>query len=239
MHLVPLRLLLFCCLASCTLVRAQQTYFNVPSSDVVERGKLAVQQQLNIAESIRSNTTVNYGLGHEFEIGLNLNNLTYQPHAGGFAHNDSTYEESYSPLLMVNAQKAIDLSETIELAAGFQAGANLTPAARTRFAGYGYAHVAGSLLDEHYKWSAGGYAGTLPYLGSGSSVGFQTGFDAGIFYQKFHLLGDWISGTHSQGQLTLGIEVYLARHVPIALGWQRMNADGSQALTVQFTYTPN
>ena len=52
------------------------------------------------------------------------------------------------------------------------------------------------------------------------------------------MLGDWISGSHELGQLVLGAEVYLGKHFPLAIGWQRINHDGAQAFVIQLTYNP-
>lgn len=220
------------------LAVAQQTYFNVPSSDIVEKHKVAVQQQINFGESFRSATTFDYGLGREWEVGLNLYNLDYEPKERRFTRNDSTTEHPYGPLLLLNTQKAFDITENLEVAVGAQGGLNLTPNHQSKLVGYLYTHIAGSLHDEHYKWSLGAYTANPRYSGEGKRAGFQAGFDAGIFYQKFHLLGDWISGFHDLGQLVLGAEVYLGEHLPLAIGWQRTNRDGSQAVVVQLTYTP-
>lgn len=217
---------------------AQQTYFNVPSSDIVGKHEVAAQQQINIGTSLRSTTTINYGLGREWEIGLNLYNLDYQPAERRFSRNDSTLEQSYGPLLLLNVQKALDITKNLEVAVGAQGGMNLTPTNQPRWVGYLYANVAGSLHDEHYNWSMGIYTANPRYTGEGPRAGFQAGFDAGIFYQKVHLLGDWVSGSHSLGQLVLGGEVYLGRHFPLAIGWQRTNRDGAQALVIQLTYNP-
>lgn len=235
----------FCLPAACLLgvfltttsVFAQQTYFNVPSSDIVGKKEIAVQQQINIGESIRSSTTFNYGLGHEWEIGLNLYNLDYLPAERRFTRNDSTTQQAFSPLLLLNTQRAFDITDNLELAVGAQGGLNLT-AARPQWVGYLYGHVAGSLRDEHYNWSFGAYTANPRYRGDGPKGGFQAGFDAGIFYQKLHLLGDWISGRHDLGQLVLGVEVYLSKHLPLAVGWQRLNNDGSQAIVLQLTFNP-
>ncbi|QJW92438.1 hypothetical protein HNV11_20815 [Spirosoma taeanense] len=220
------------------LVYAQQTYFNVPSSDIVGQHEVAVQQQINFADLYRSATTINYGLGREWEVGANLYNLSYQPDERRFVRNDSSQQKAFGPLLLLNTQKAFDLNEHLEVAIGAQGGLNLTPTTRPKLVGYLYIHVAGSLHDEHYNWSLGGYTANPRYLGEGPKTGFQAGFDAGIFYQKFHLLGDWISGTHDLGQLVLGAEVYLGKHLPLAIGWQRSNRDGAQAVVVQLTYNP-
>ncbi|GAB3553288.1 hypothetical protein [Spirosoma fluminis] len=217
---------------------AQQTYFNVPSSDIVGKHEVSVQQQVNFAETYRSSTTFNLGLGKEWEIGANLYNLTYEPSERRFSRNDSTIQQPFGPLLLLNTQKAFDLNEHLEVAIGAQGGINLTPTHKSQLVGYLYTHIAGSLHDEHYNWSLGAYTANPRYLGEGPNAGFQAGFDAGIFYQKFHVLGDWISGSHEQGQLVLGAEVYLGKHFPLAVGWQRSNKNGAQALVVQLTYNP-
>lgn len=222
---------------SLSTANAQQTYFNVPSSDIVGKRQVAVQQQVNISESLRSATTFNYGLGREWEVGLNLYNLDYQPGERRFTRNDSTLQQPYGPLLLLNTQKAFDITENLEVAVGAQGGINLT-SSRPQWVGYLYTHVAGSLRDKHYHWSLGTYTANPRYTGEGPRAGFQAGFDAGIFYQKFHLLGDWIAGSHDLGQLVLGAEVYLSKHLPLAVGWQRTNRDGAQALVIQLTYTP-
>ncbi|GAB2606744.1 hypothetical protein [Spirosoma areae] len=217
---------------------AQQTFFNVPSSDVVNKHQVAVQQQINFSESIRSSTTLNYGLGREWEIGLNLYNLDYQPDERRIVANDSTTEKAFSPLLMLNAQKAFDLTKNLEVAIGAQGGLNVLTDRRPQLVGYVYGNLAGSFNEEHYNVSLGAYMANARYLGEGPKIGFQTGFDAGIFYQKLHLLGDWISGTHDFGQLVLGVEVYLGKHFPLAIGWQRTNRTGAQAVVVQLTFNP-
>lgn len=217
---------------------AQQTYFNVPSSDIVEKHKVSVQQQVSFGESFRSGTTFNYGLGREWEIGLNVYNLDYLPSERRFTLNDSTVQEAYGPLLLLNSQKAFDITKNIEVAIGGQGGMNLTPRSTNRLVGYVYAHVAGSVYDEHYNWSMGVYTANSRYAGEGRRSGYQAGFDAGIFYQKVHLLGDWISGQHSLGQLIVGVEVYAGKHFPLSIGWQRANKDGAQALVLQLTYNP-
>lgn len=237
MKLVCSTTLLFILAIAVRHANAQQTYFNVPSSDIVGQHQVAVQQQVNISESLHSTTTFNYGLGREWEIGLNVYNLDYQPGERRFTRNDSTLEMPYGPLLLLNTQKAFDITKNLEVAIGAQGGMNLTTS-RPQWVGYLYTHLAGSLRDEHYNWSLGAYTANPRYTGEGPRAGFQAGFDAGIFYQKVHVLGDWISGSHDLGQLVLGAEVYLGKHLPLAIGWQRTNRDGAQALVIQLTYNP-
>ncbi len=223
-----------------TAVWAQASYFNVPESDVAKTHKINIQQQFNIQDYYRSLTTIDYGLGRDWEIGANLLNLDYYPQSRHVLRNDSTSERAYSPLLMLNAQKIVKLPHQFHIGIGGQGGYNLTPdKTQRRFVGYGYVNLNKSFYQDHYKLTVGAYTGHVRYLGNGPQLGFQAGFDAGLFYEKFHVLADWISGQHDVGQLVIGCGVYLTKNLPLALGWQRSNQDGSSALVVQLTYTPD
>ncbi|GAB3903211.1 hypothetical protein GCM10028803_31250 [Larkinella knui] len=219
--------------------QAQQTIFNVPSSDITPRHKVLAQQQVEMNSDLwRSTTTVDYGLGHNWEVGLNLYNLNYLPPRHTWMRNDTTTHVAYAPLLLLNAQRTFDLTESLHLGIGGQTGLDPVPTHRTAWVGWGYANLGGDFADEHYKAVLGVYAGDRRYLADGPTVGAHVGFDAGIWYEKVHLLGDWASGSHDYGQLILGVEVYLQKHLPLAVGWRRANQDGEQALVLQLTYTP-
>ena len=228
-------------LALATLtVHAQESYFNVPESVVAEKGKFTIQQQVSIKDFYRSLTTVDYGLGNDWEIGANLLNLDYYPDSKKILRNDSTNQKAYSPLLMLNGQKIFKLGKHYHIGLGGQAGYNLTPdRGQSRFVHYVFANVNKTFMDEHYKVTAGIYNGHTRYLGGDQLIGFQAGFEAGIIYQKLHLLGDWISGQHDVGQLALGLEVFLSKSLPLAIGWQRNNQDGSSGVIVQLTFSPD
>ena len=218
---------------------AQQTIFNVPSSDITPQHKILAQQQVDInREELRSSTTVDYGLGRNWEVGFNVYNLDYLPQQHSWQRNDTTTQMPYAPLLLINAQKTVELTESLHLGLGGQTGLNLFPTTCSSWVGWGYANLGGSFDHEHYQAVIGAYAGNQRYLAEGSTVGMHLGIDAGIWYEKLHLLGDWASGTHDYGQLVLGVEVYLQKHLPLAIGWRRSNQDGQQALVVQLTYTP-
>ena len=223
-------------LLNTTAVLAQESYFNVPESEVAKTHKFTIQQQFTIQDYYRSVTTVNYGLGKDWEIGANLLNLDYYPNQKRILRNDSTSEQAYSPLLTINAQKIFKLPHQFHIGVGGLAGYNLTPdRTQRRFVGYGYVNLNKSFYKDHYKVTVGAYTGHVRYLGEGRQVGFQTGFEAGILYNKLHILGDWISGQHDVGQLALGLEVFLTKELPVAIGWQRSNQEGTSAVVVQLT----
>lgn len=241
MNINTIKLLLFSAFfLGTTVAWAQESYFNVPESDVAKAHKFTVQQQFSIQEYYRSLTTFDYGLGKDWEIGANLLNLDYYPVSKRILRNDSTSERAYSPLLTLNGQKIFKLKHGFHIGVGAQVGYNLTPDKnQRRLVSYGYANLNKQFYKEHYKLTAGLYSGHIRYLGAGPQIGFQAGFEAGVLYQKLHLIGDWISGQHDVGQLALGLEVFISKRVPVSLGWQRSNQNGTSALIIQLTYMPD
>ncbi|WP_229311384.1 hypothetical protein [Larkinella rosea] len=227
-------------LVSGLAAEAQQTIFNVPSSDITPAHRIMAQVQLDInREEVCSMSTLDYGLNHNWEIGLNLYHFDYERPAHTWLRNDTTTHIPYAPLLLLNAQKTIDLTDNLHLGLGGQTGLNLAAAHKTAWVGWAYGNLGYEFDGKHYKTVAGVFAGNRRYLADGPTLGVHLGIDAGIWYEKVHVLADWASGSHDYGQLILGAEVYLAKHLPIALGWRRSNQDGEQALVLQLTYSPD
>ncbi|OJV19218.1 MAG: hypothetical protein BGO21_21225 [Dyadobacter sp. 50-39] len=218
---------------------AQLTVFNVPSSEITDRGRISFQQQFEIGDQVESSTTATYGLGKNWEIGLNLLNLDYGLSSHRFEFNDLADSIPYAPLLMANAQKVFDLTNHLSIGLGAIAGTNLSGHNHPGFSYYTYSNLlfeAGAA--DQYKFAAGAYAGNHHFLGKGPVAGFQGGLDAGIWYEKLHFLADWISGNHPKGRLSLGVSIYITKQLPLSLGWQRSNEDGSQAGVIQLTVLP-
>jgi hypothetical protein len=218
---------------------AQLTVFNVSSSDITDGRKISVQQQFEIADAIESSTTLTYGLGRGWEIGANLVNVDYDYKTRHFETNDTSTSMPFAPLVLVNAQKVFDLNDVLSAGIGAVAGTNVAGHHASRFVYYGYANLAAGFGEEkRYQIAAGPYISNHRYLSDGPIYGFQTGMDLGIWNKRLHILADWISGSHSKGRLTAGIGIFLAERLPLSLGWQRANSDGSQGAVIQLTFLP-
>jgi hypothetical protein len=221
-------------------VHAQLTVFNVPSSEITDRNQVSFQQQFEISDQIESSTTATYGLGRGWEVGLNFLNLDYGLSTRHFEFNDGTDSIPYAPLLTANVQKVFDLAGGFSVGSGLIAGANLSGHHHSRAVYYGYSNLLFETgADGQYKFTAGAYIGNHHYLSMGPVAGFQGGMDAGIWHEKLHLLLDWISGNHQKGRLSAGVSIYLTRRLPLSLGWQRSNSDGTQAAVLQLTVLPS
>ena len=220
-------------------VLAQLTVFNVSSSDITDARKISIQQQFEIQDEIESSTTLTYGLGKKWELGLNLINLDYSIKNRHFEINDSTITSPFAPLLLANAQKVFDLGQTWSVGLGAVAGTNITHFHADKFVYYAYTNLVASLGDhDRYKFAAGPYISNHRYLSEGAVYGLQGAVDAGFFYKKLHFLADWISGSHKKGKLSLGVEVFVSERLPLSFGWQRSNSDGAQAAVLQLTFLP-
>ena len=226
----------FALFIAATSAFAQLTIFNVSSSEITEKNKLSFQQQFEIQDVINSTTTATYGLGKFWEVGINVFNINYERASHHFVHNDSSEVEPYAPLLLVNTQKLFKINKVLGVGVGGLVGTNL--AHKKHLVYFTYTNLAASLSDDHYKLAAGGYFANNGYLGEGPIEGVQLGLDAGIWFEKIHLLADWLSGSHSKGQLSTGVGIYFLKHLPVSVGWQRSNADGSQGWVLQVTYVP-
>lgn len=225
-------------LSTIVYAQAQLTVFNVPSSDPTEKNKISVQQQFEVQDLIESSTAFTYGLGKNWEVGLNLFNLDYSIKNKQFEINDTTTVNPFAPLLLASAQKVFKLNDIFSVGIGAMAGTNLAHRHKGLIY-YSYSNLVAGLGDQQqYVLAAGPYLSSHTYLGDGPRYGVQAAFDAGIWYEHLHLLGDWVSGVHQKGRLTLGFEFFLTDRLPLALGWQRSNADGSQAAVLQLTFLP-
>ncbi len=111
---------------------AQQTLFNLPSAEITPAEQLFFQQQFNFNKFGRSsgvsNTTISYGLGLDFEIGMNVFALEVLPESGLAPH-------SVEPQFLFNAQKGIPLSESFKLGVGTQLGQTVPEFRRNMSAG--------------------------------------------------------------------------------------------------------
>jgi len=208
-------------------VFAQQNFFNVASSDITEKNKIFFQQQLNVNNAMfQSNSTFDYGLGKNFEIGLNLLGVSFEKneldHNYRLIKNDQ--EIPYTPFLMINAQKRVDISEKFAFGLGVQQGITLT---EKKFGG-GYYFLNGILNDESLglKCVMGLYYTSNSFVGKGKrlfnqeGVGIQAGLEKKIWKDKLLLQADFISGQHSLGELVMGGAYCLKPNFIVSAGYQ-------------------
>lgn len=220
-------------------VVAQQNFINVPSGEVTKAGKFFFQQQLNFNEIIQSNTTLDYGLGKGFEIGLNVLGLNYVEKSNSLFLNDRNDRDPYDPLLTVNALKQFEVTEVFSLALGTQVGVNVDFDNRYRPANLSYLNARfQNLLWEHSVFVAGTYYNSSHYGGAGNRVGGWLAAEIPLA-EKWHVMGESVIGNNAISYTSLGFIFFPRPRIPLTLGVQIPNtANNAYALVFEFTITP-
>ncbi len=174
-------------------VSAQQTIFNVPSADVLDKGKVYLEED-NLWRPQDPNFAVFtvrgvYGLGAHVEAGFNF---------GGFV------TPGRSTPTAVAAVKWQPLKEgNFALTVGAHGLFFLRGSEDGDPAGHFYGH-ASYAFPTNTRITAGGWVATPGYAGADTKTGALVGFEQKIV-DHLNLIGDWFSGKNGIGYVTPGI----------------------------------
>ncbi|MBP7173730.1 MAG: hypothetical protein KBA33_06630 [Cloacibacterium sp.] len=237
--------IIFCVLLISTIAQSQQNFFNVPSSDITESGKIFFQQQFNFSKKdLVSNTTINYGLGNNFEIGLNYLGLTADEYK---KLKFNTEEEPYNPFLTINSQKKFDINNQFSVAVGALLGFTTTKPSKLGY--LVFSNFIYNNEEHHLKCVFGLYNTSNSFVGKEirnfwnnegiKEIGFQIGVEKKI-YKNLLFQADLISGKHTLGQTVVGLGYWVDKNIILSSGYQIpiMNSEASHAAVLEFTYVP-
>lgn len=189
---------------------AQQNLFNVPSSDITKENEVFFQQQFNLAPATgNGNTTLDYGLGNELEVGINIFNLDLYTSNGVYQN----------PHFLLNFQKGITISENYKIGFGTQTG--LTPPlyhSTILIPSFSYINNAVD-LDRWGKYYLGAYYANHAYAGPGDSFGMMAGVEYPLS-KDMSLMGDILTGNNNLGVAVLGMVFNLPNAWQLSFGAQ-------------------
>lgn len=232
--------LLFFFLLTGSEIFGQQNFFNVPSSEITEKNRIFFQQQMNLfPKNIASNTTLCYGLGKKYEIGLNILGVTYDYDIKKIVSNQYNAQPVY-PSLGINMQKEVLEFKNYALAIGGQIA---FPSKPKEFEYYIYLNNKYELKKT--KIVAGFYVGNNNYFGSDTrfsndleNIGIQFGIEYEILNEKLFFQVDFISGQTSMSNLILGGAYKFTKHLILSSGFQIPNTKNtsSNGLILELTY---
>lgn len=189
---------LFFILAVAVVANAQQTIFNVPSTDVLDKDK--VYGELDVALKPNNQPDVQrfssfvprmvVGVGGNVEIGLNING-NIQPGA------DAT-------TLVPTVKYRFYQNEKNDVAV--VAGTNVFIPVRNRTYNIGsYSYVnASKTFNEKTRLTAGGYFYSKNVVATSSRGGAQFGVEHTV-NSKFIVAADYLTGKHANGYFTPGV----------------------------------
>ncbi len=206
---------------SVVLVSAQQTIFNVPTTDVLDRGnvyfELDASFKTNDQNAFRKFSSfvprIVVGVGGNVEVGLNVTG-NIQPGA-----DPTTLVPTVKWKFYQNKKKDTALI----------AGTNLYIPVRNRSYNLGtYSYLAVSKTIDKTRLTAGGYVASKNVFASDAvRSGGQFGFEQTV-NSKFSIAADWITGRHASGYFTPGVIYKPHPKATAYLGYSIGNADAAK-----------
>ena len=195
---------------------AQQNLFNVPVPAVAAENKVFFQEQVNISQNGGSNTTLDYGLGNNFEVGMNILDVPLYPAFTPLMPGDAAANG-----VLMNMQKVFEPNEFWEIGIGTQQGVSATTGSkRTEYLGFGWFVIEYDTRNKRGRYLAGTYLGNLPYTGAGNSIGWMLGCEYPLIPEKLHLMADWLGGNNKISVAVIGAVVELPDRWQLSLGAQ-------------------
>ncbi|MEO8432825.1 MAG: hypothetical protein ABI592_15050 [Acidobacteriota bacterium] len=198
---------------------AQQTLFNVPSSDVLDRGKVYLEEDTIWRPSDPDFAVFTmrgvYGFGSHVEGGVNVGGLV----TPGRSTPTATVALKWQPVKTGN----------VALTAGAQGLFFLRGSKDGEPAGHFYAH-ASYAFPTNTRITAGGWVATSGYAASGRTGGGLVGLEQKV-NDHLTFAADWFTGCNGIGYWTPGI-VSAWGHWTIYAAWSVKNGDskGNAAL---------
>lgn len=224
---------------------AQQNFFNVPSSDITPAKKIFFQQQINVVPSaLQSGTTLCYGLGNNYEVGLNFIGLTYEYEKDFFPTSSVV---PFAPFFVLNVQKKFEINESFSIGNGGQFGftSNMDNGI------YVYSNGIYKIEKLGTKFVTGLYYTSDGYFGAESrnffendffkKIGLQAGIEQNIWKEKLLFQADFISGKHALGELVLGGAYVISKHWILSAGLQipTFQSKSTNAFVFELTFVPS
>jgi hypothetical protein len=201
---------------------AQQNFFNIPSGAITPKKKVFYQHQLNLHPSaeMASKHHLVYGLGRDWEVGINIVNLPvrlgrHRPSPGRIAPYEAA--DPLGPLVMLTTQKQVRLGEKVFANGGSQAGLSLA----NDGPGLHWSHFTYGLLgyetEKRLRLVAGPYISDRVLMGEGNLAGVIVGFEVPVT-RRFFLMGDFVSGRTKGSVSVVGGYFNVTPHFQVCLG---------------------
>ena len=193
---------------------AQQNLFNVPSGTVTRKDEIFLQEQMNLGKFGESNTTIDYGLGNDWEVGLNIFKVNLYP-----GNIKPLPGESNEDAFLFNIQKGFRPFEVFVFEIGTQHGISANNAAqKVDYLNFTWSVARWTPEDSPFKGTlvSGAYYGNKNFLGEGNEFGFMTGIEYPLWREDLSFVADFISGTNSASVAVIGAQWTLSEKK----GWQ-------------------
>ncbi|GAC1435143.1 MAG: hypothetical protein NVS1B11_20010 [Terriglobales bacterium] len=209
---------------------AQQTIFNIPSGDVLDKGKIYGEFDSAYFSEHGSGTytpRVVAGIGHRCEIGLNLNGIS----------SPDTSRTTLSPILKCKAYDGGKNGWSFLVGDGV-----FIPAQNRSYKAGNYFYVEFTkTLKTQTRVTLGAFDFTSDIVAHGNKAGGQFGIEqpAG---KRVTLAADWFTGKHGAGYFTPGAVLKLSARGTAYAGYEIGNhaaSSGNRALLFEIGWNFN
>jgi hypothetical protein len=206
----------------------QRNLVDVPTSEIVEQKAFFFQEQINISNrQFITSTILTFGPVKTFEVGLMLNQLTFntRPHKQVITIDPETPE--YNPDFFLTAQKGFEVTDWLTLGLGTRIGLNAAPSfTKTSLVDFTFANAQFSLPQSETMFIAGLYYGNKQYEGEGNNFGLMLGTQINIVKDKVDFIADFTSGHNTTSVMNIGPQISLGKDWQVATAAQ-LPAPGS------------
>lgn len=186
----------------CQTGLAQQNLFNVPSGTVTRKDEVFLQEQMNLGRFGESNTTIDYGLGNDWEMGLNIFKVNLYP-----GNVNPLPGESNEDAFMFNLQKGFRPFETLIFEIGTQQGISANNGTqKVDYLNFTWSVARWAPEESRFEGTlvSGVYYGNTNYLGVGNEFGWMVGLEYPLWREDLSFVADFISGTNSASVAVIG-----------------------------------
>lgn len=228
-----LALPLLACLASPAL--AQQSFFNVPSTQETVPGRLFGQvQATGTPLGGEVNTTVELGLFPWLEVGMNLFHMPLY-------HLAAEHSGPASSTTAFNANVYFEPTSFMAVELGVQGGVGFLPGTTTlEPVVYGWGTMRFEAPGRFGSYVFGAYAGTRGALGGGPPAGGLFGVELPLWEHVVHAQADWVIGLNDVSVAVVGAVVFIGRSFQVSFGAQLPSPYSGNAFggVLELTYVP-
>lgn len=195
---------------------AQQTVFNVPSADVMERGKVYSELDVSFTPSASSSgltPRVVAGIGRRVELGINLNGIGIP----GVVQVTPTTSFKWKAVDRTERQVSFIIGDDVSIPAvhrSYSAG------------NYLYAEIAKTWASKA-RVTAGAYDFSSHVVANGNRAGGQFAVEQPLG-DRVILAADWYTGRHALGYITPGVVLKQSQRLTWYVAYEVGNSAVSQ-----------
>ena len=197
---------------------AQETVFNVPSADVLDKGKTYGELDMTFHANpfvFSPTPRIVFGVGHKVEAGVNVTGIAYSP----LDDNHTTL----SPTIKWRIYDGGKNGWTV-----FVGDNVFVPAQNRTYDAGNYAYAMVSKTFSHgTRLAAGGYHFSRDVVANAQRAGGQFSVEQTVD-KRVSLAADWFTGNHASGYITPGVVIKASSKITVYASYEIGNANVRQ-----------